>query len=44
MGPNGCGKVYLLRVCAMLEAPDAGSIRFTDAGNELQQDWLFVAG
>ncbi len=38
MGPNGSGKSTLLRICAMLEPPDAGSIRFYDWDEELCQD------
>jgi ABC-type multidrug transport system ATPase subunit len=30
LGPNGAGKSTLLRVCATLQRPDAGTIRFAD--------------
>ncbi len=38
MGPNGSGKSTLLRMCAMLEPPDTGSVRFYDWDEELKQD------
>jgi len=30
MGPNGCGKSTFLRICSLLEPPDAGMLSFTD--------------
>jgi len=38
MGPNGSGKSTLLRICALLEEPDAGSVRFRLDGKELTKD------
>jgi tungstate transport system ATP-binding protein len=38
MGPNGCGKSTFLRICSLLEQPDAGKLIFTDDGNQQQQD------
>lgn len=35
MGPNGCGKSALLRICSLLEPPDGGSVRFLDEGATL---------
>jgi tungstate transport system ATP-binding protein len=29
MGPNGCGKSTFLRICALLEQPDSGSLAFS---------------
>lgn len=38
MGPNGSGKSTLLRICALLEQPAAGSIRYYDRDEEAGQD------
>jgi tungstate transport system ATP-binding protein len=38
MGPNGCGKSTFLRICALLEQPDSGSLTFTAEGNTLPPD------
>jgi tungstate transport system ATP-binding protein len=38
MGPNGCGKSTFLRICALLERPDAGELLFTDDGKQLLHD------
>ena len=38
MGHNGSGKSTLLRVCALLEEPMAGSVRFIEEGRELPHD------
>jgi tungstate transport system ATP-binding protein len=38
MGPNGCGKSTFLRICALLEKPDAGEVRFTASGETLDND------
>ena len=38
MGPNGSGKSTFLRICALLESPDSGEIRYTAAGTPLQLD------
>lgn len=38
MGPNGSGKSTLLRICALLEKPDAGTIRFCSDQTELVKD------
>ena len=38
MGPNGSGKSTLLRICALLEQPDAGSIRYYEGDEEAGQD------
>ena len=33
-GANGCGKSTFLRICALLEKPDNGTIRYLDGANE----------
>jgi tungstate transport system ATP-binding protein len=38
MGPNGCGKSTFLRICSLLEQPDAGQLLFADNGEPLPQD------
>ena len=38
MGPNGSGKSTLLRLCALIEEPTAGRVRFMDDGMELAHD------
>jgi len=38
MGPNGCGKSTFLRICSLLEQPDAGELLFTDGEKPLIQD------
>ncbi len=38
MGSNGCGKSTFLRICALLEKPDAGELVFADNGAALEQD------
>lgn len=40
MGPNGCGKSTFLRICSLLERPDAGVLTFMDDGERLPQDIL----
>ena len=30
MGPNGSGKSTFLRICALLEEPDSGEVKFID--------------
>jgi len=37
-GPNGSGKSTLLRICSLLEAPDAGEVRYREAGRVLTKD------
>ncbi|MEW5745661.1 MAG: ATP-binding cassette domain-containing protein [Nitrospirota bacterium] len=32
-GPNGCGKSTFLRICAMVEPPDRGAVRFFSGGD-----------
>jgi len=34
-GPNGCGKSTFLRICAMLEPPDAGEAAYSDGNGVL---------
>ena len=38
MGPNGSGKSTFLRIAALLEAPDAGEVRYRDNGAALPHD------
>ncbi len=38
MGPNGSGKSTFLRICALLEPPDAGEIIYRTGGNALPHD------
>ncbi len=38
MGPNGSGKSTFLRVCALLEQPDAGEISYISGGDVVQKD------
>ncbi len=35
-GPNGCGKSTFLRICALLEKPDRGTITYLDGLREVQ--------
>jgi tungstate transport system ATP-binding protein len=38
MGPNGSGKSTFLRICALLEEPDRGEVRFNRNGNPIDKD------
>lgn len=38
MGPNGSGKSTLLRICALLEPPGEGAVRYLDGGGPLAED------
>lgn len=38
MGPNGSGKSTFLRICALLEEPDSGEIKFFSEGGVLKND------
>jgi tungstate transport system ATP-binding protein len=38
VGPNGSGKSTFLRIAALLEAPDAGEVRYRDNGAALPHD------
>ena len=38
MGPNGCGKSTFLRICALLEEPDAGEISYLSEGHPEKKD------
>lgn len=38
MGPNGTGKSTLLRICALLEAPDRGRVNYLADGRPLPLD------
>ncbi|NOY52598.1 MAG: ABC transporter ATP-binding protein [Deltaproteobacteria bacterium] len=37
-GPNGSGKSTLLRLCALLERPDSGRVRYLNSGHLLPAD------
>lgn len=37
-GPNGSGKSTFLRICALLEAPDSGTISYLSGGSPLNND------
>jgi tungstate transport system ATP-binding protein len=38
MGPNGSGKSTFLRICALLEEPDRGDVRFYRNGSQVEKD------
>jgi tungstate transport system ATP-binding protein len=38
MGPNGSGKSTLLRICALLEEPDRGDVRFYSNGSQVEKN------
>jgi tungstate transport system ATP-binding protein len=38
MGPNGSGKSTFLRICALLEEPDRGDVRFYCNGSEAEKN------
>jgi tungstate transport system ATP-binding protein len=38
MGPNGSGKSTLLRICALLEMPTSGIVRYFDNDGDLEHD------
>ena len=38
MGPNGSGKSTFLRICALLEPPDAGAVVYREAESALPKD------
>lgn len=38
MGPNGSGKSTFLRICALLEEPDRGDVRFYRGGSRVEKD------
>jgi tungstate transport system ATP-binding protein len=38
MGPNGSGKSTFLRICALLEDPDNGTVAYGENGTALQPD------
>jgi tungstate transport system ATP-binding protein len=37
-GPNGCGKSTFLRICALIEQPDSGSVTFYEGASKLQKN------
>ncbi|MBI5073829.1 MAG: ATP-binding cassette domain-containing protein [Nitrospirae bacterium] len=37
-GANGCGKSTFLRICALLEQPDRGTVRYLDGAHEAQDN------
>ncbi len=37
-GPNGCGKSTFLRICALIEQPDSGSVTFSAEGPKLKEN------
>jgi tungstate transport system ATP-binding protein len=38
MGPNGCGKSTFLRICALLEQADEGTVSYSENNASLQPD------
>lgn len=38
MGPNGSGKSTFLRICALLEDPDEGTVNYYSGGERLRRD------
>jgi len=38
MGPNGSGKSTLLRICALLEEPDSGEVKYSSGTGKIPQD------
>ncbi|HOL24302.1 MAG TPA: ATP-binding cassette domain-containing protein [Candidatus Hydrothermia bacterium] len=40
MGPNGSGKSTLLRICALLEPPDSGKVKYLEDNNRILEDNL----
>ncbi len=37
-GPNGCGKSTFLRICALIEQPDSGSVTFYEEDSKLKEN------
>jgi len=37
-GPNGCGKSTFLRICALIEQPDRGSVTFCEEDSNLKEN------
>jgi len=37
-GPNGCGKSTFLRICALIEQPDRGSVTFYEEDSKLKEN------